>query len=193
MTIRDTICRVPGRALDKYLFSAVTVYLGEPPSVTILGTLIPLGIWQKLQGVHFFGLPRWHYWVKNLPAKAGDIRNVGLIPASGRYPGVGNGNSSILAWRIPLTEEPGQLQSVGLHRVRHNRSDLARTPAHFCPWTHLSKSHAYTNMPAFSVSHWLKAVINSTLNNPSIRYRRDKGFLWEQQSHLDKVRMLLGF
>ena len=31
--------------------------------------------------------------------------------------------SSILAWRIPWTEEPGELQSVGLHRIRHNRSD----------------------------------------------------------------------
>ena len=30
--------------------------------------------------------------VKNLPASAGDGRNVGLIPGSGRSPGVGNGN-----------------------------------------------------------------------------------------------------
>ena len=30
--------------------------------------------------------------VKNLPANAGDIRNVGLIPGSGRSPGGGNGN-----------------------------------------------------------------------------------------------------
>ena len=29
-------------------------------------------------------------------------------------------NSSILAWRIPWTEEPGGLQSIGLHRVRHD-------------------------------------------------------------------------
>ena len=28
--------------------------------------------------------------------------------------------SSILAWRIPWTEEPGRLQSVGLQRVRHD-------------------------------------------------------------------------
>ena len=43
---------------------------------------------------------------------AGDL---GWIPGSGRPPGVGNGNSysSILAWRIPLTEEPGRLQSMG--------------------------------------------------------------------------------
>ena len=31
--------------------------------------------------------------VKNLPATAGDTRDVGLIPESGRSPGVGNGNS----------------------------------------------------------------------------------------------------
>ena len=30
--------------------------------------------------------------VNNLPANAGDIRDVGLIPESGRSPGVGNGN-----------------------------------------------------------------------------------------------------
>ena len=29
-------------------------------------------------------------------------------------------NSSILAWRIPMEEEPGGLQSMGLQRVRHN-------------------------------------------------------------------------
>ena len=29
-------------------------------------------------------------------------------------------HSSILAWRIPCTEEPGELQSMGLQRVGHN-------------------------------------------------------------------------
>ena len=29
-------------------------------------------------------------------------------------------HSNILAWRIPRTEEPGGLQSVGAHRVIHN-------------------------------------------------------------------------
>ena len=28
--------------------------------------------------------------------------------------------SSILAWKIPWTEEPGRLQSLGLQRVRHD-------------------------------------------------------------------------
>ena len=36
-------------------------------------------------------LPRW-YSRKNLPANAGDTRDVGSISGSGRSPGVGNGN-----------------------------------------------------------------------------------------------------
>ena len=38
-------------------------------------------------------------------------------------------HSSILAWRIPWTEEPGGLQSIGSQRVRHDWSNLARTHA----------------------------------------------------------------
>ena len=34
-------------------------------------------------------------------------------------------HSSTLAWEIPWTEEPGGLQSMGLHRVRHEWRDLA--------------------------------------------------------------------
>ena len=34
--------------------------------------------------------------------------------------------TSLLAWRIPQTEEPGGLQSMGVARVRHDWSDTAR-------------------------------------------------------------------
>ena len=34
-------------------------------------------------------------------------------------------HSSILSWKIPLTEEPGRLHSTGSQRVRYNWSDLA--------------------------------------------------------------------
>ena len=37
--------------------------------------------------------------------------------------------SSTLAWKIPWTEEPGGLLSMGLHRVGHNWSDLALAAA----------------------------------------------------------------
>ena len=47
---------------------------------------------------------------KNLPAKAGDIRDVGSIPGSGRSLERGMvTHSGILAWRIPWTGEPGGL------------------------------------------------------------------------------------
>ena len=59
--------------------------------------------------------------VKSLPAKAGDIRDAGLIPGSGRPPGGGNGNPlQYFAWRIQWTEEPGGLQSVESQRVGHD-------------------------------------------------------------------------
>ena len=59
--------------------------------------------------------------IKNLPANAGDTRDVGLIPGLGRSPGEGNAtHSSILTWKIPWTEEPGRLQSLGSQRGRYD-------------------------------------------------------------------------
>ena len=40
-------------------------------------------------------------------------------------------HSSVLAWRIPGTGEPGGLPSMGLHRVRHDWSDLAAAANYF--------------------------------------------------------------
>ena len=67
--------------------------------------------------------------VKNLPANAGDTEDEGLIPGSGRSPGGGHGHPL----QYSCLENPhGQrslvgLQSGGLHRVRHDWSDLACT------------------------------------------------------------------
>ena len=59
--------------------------------------------------------------VKNLPANAGDIRDTGSILGQEDPPEKGMAtHSSILAGRIPWTEEPGGLQSMGSQRVRHN-------------------------------------------------------------------------
>ena len=47
--------------------------------------------------------------VKNLPANTGDVGSIiGPVPGLGGFPGGGNGNPSILAWKIPWTEEPGR-------------------------------------------------------------------------------------
>ena len=59
--------------------------------------------------------------VKNSPANAGDRRD--LTHSLGREDPLEEGmatHSSTLAWRIPWTEEPGGLQSIGLQRVEQN-------------------------------------------------------------------------
>ena len=59
--------------------------------------------------------------LKSLPAKAGEVGDLGLIPGSGRSPEEGMEiHSSILAWRIPGTEEPGGLQSIESQRVHYD-------------------------------------------------------------------------
>ena len=56
--------------------------------------------------------------VKNLPAmQETQVRSLGQEDPLEKGMAV---HSSILAWRIPWTEELGRLQSVGLQRVGHN-------------------------------------------------------------------------
>ena len=68
--------------------------------------------------------------VKNLSANAGDLRDVGSIPGSGRCPGGVYGNPLLHSClESPLDRGACGLQSIGSHRVRHNWSDLAHTQA----------------------------------------------------------------
>ena len=53
-------------------------------------------------------------------------------------------HSSVLAWRIPGTGEPGGLQSMGLHRVGHDWSDLAAAAAD-------SRLHSYLKSVAYQL------------------------------------------
>ena len=55
------------------------------------------------------------------PASACNAGDPGSILGSGRSPGGGHGNLlQYSCWRVPWTEEPGGLQSIGLQRVGHN-------------------------------------------------------------------------
>ena len=103
------------------------------------------------------GIPRWLSG-KESPASAGDT---GSIPGSRRSPGEGNAtHSSILAWEIPWTEEPGGLQSVGSQRIRHDLVTEHALSAQAIKWTMengLQTSQtvctdtwaAFTTLPAF--------------------------------------------
>ena len=71
-------------------------------------------------------------------------------------------HSSVLAWRIPWTEKPGRLQSMGSHRVGHNWSDLAAeklvcipNPAYTKCWNHQCCSHR-SSFPLVIFNHFPK-------------------------------------
>ena len=66
-------------------------------------------------------------------------------------------HSSILAWRIPWTEEPGGLQPMGSQRVRHDRNDLARTHAQY--FTH-NLMEIPENQKIFRIHLKVKADLN---------------------------------
>ena len=63
--------------------------------------------------------------IKNLPANAGDAGD--LVLSLGQEDPLEKEmatHSSIRAWRIPGTEEPGRLQSIVSHRVRHDMHNI---------------------------------------------------------------------
>ena len=72
--------------------------------------------------MHTHGLPRWPPSMQETPMEEAVATH-----------------SSILTWRIPWTEEPGRLQSIGLQRVRHDWSNSA------C--VHAIYTHIYTVDP----------------------------------------------
>ena len=72
--------------------------------------------------IHHMGASQMALVVKNLPASAGEVRDAGLNPDQEDPLEKGMAtHSSILAWRIPWTEEPGGLQS---NRVIQRQTQL---------------------------------------------------------------------
>ena len=96
----------------------------------------------NFQNVMIYWNPQWHPTPVLLPGKSHGWRSLVGCSPWGRW---GSDmterlhfhalekeiatHSSVLAWRIPGTEEPGGLPSLGLHRVRHDWSDLAAVAA----------------------------------------------------------------
>ena len=67
-------------------------------------------------------------------------------------------HSSILDWRIPWTEEPGGLQSIGSQRVRCNWSDLA------CMHAYITHTHQIENIQVpLIVRFWSLALAQNNL------------------------------
>ena len=76
-------------------------------------------------------------------------------------------HSSTPAWKIPWMEEPGRLQSMGLHRVGHDWSDLAvATATTLCPPFVLCICISFpalqisSSIPFFYISHIYVLIYN---------------------------------
>ena len=103
--------------------------------LTIIQSILPLPSLKKMSFDIQIFLKLGYRWLsgKNPHANAGDSGDMGSIPGSGRSP-LGGGKatySSILAWKIPWTEKPGGLQSMGLPGWTP-LSNWAHTHTHSC-------------------------------------------------------------
>jgi len=81
-------------------------------------------------------------------------------------------HSSVLAWRIPGTEEPGGLLSMWSHRVRHDWSDLAAAAASLLrPVLALDKTNSWKTPPEHFCNSWfwspyLLICMRERMNSP---------------------------
>ena len=68
--------------------------------------------------------------VSNPSANAGDVRDMGSVPWSGRYPGEGNGNPLQYSCLENPLDEPGGLQSTGSQRIGHDWATSLHSTSH---------------------------------------------------------------
>ena len=99
--------------------------------------------------------------VREFACSAGDE---GSIPGSGRSPGGGQSTHfNILVWRIPWSEEPGDLQSMGSQSIGHAWSDWAHT--HTCTYVTVSESqhpHQHHGDRHWKQSSWILRRLSVT-------------------------------
>ena len=110
--------------------------------------------------------------VKNLPTNAGYLRDMDLIPGSGRHPKEGHGNPlQYSCLENPMDRGAWRLQFMGSQRVRHNWSDLAHTHTFlqirdwhtFIRWF----SSGQFSCSVMSDSLWLQELQHTRLSWPS--------------------------
>ena len=140
----------------------------------------------------------------------------GSIPGSGRSPGEGNGNhSSTIAWKIPWTEEPGRLQSLGSQRVGHNWATSLSLSSFFTPNCKLdsyiinSTTHSTSNLTTHkrntiyynwvsqewsrdwpTVPAWIQWIISQLPNNQIVSRAFRKWILHSWRKHLWAAKLL---
>ena len=131
------------REVERYIYTHTHTYIGLAPEfIQLVNTFFKKVLGENKKHVFYFYLKiRQTFWptiyrerdfpgdsvVKNLPAmQETQVRFLGWEDPVEE--GMAN-HSRTVAWRSPWTEEPGRLQSMVLHRVRHNWSDSATAAA----------------------------------------------------------------
>ena len=142
---------------------------GNPLQYSCLENPMDRGAWQAT--VHV--VPRvGHYLVTKAHHQSGlswwlRLQRLCLLMQEIQVPSLGQKDplekgmafhSSILAWRIPWTEEPGRLQSMGSQRVRHDWVTNAYTTA---------KKNTICLYWAFHIQHFAPSAMLSTLHTLS--------------------------
>ena len=89
----------------------------------------------RLSCILTISLPRWSLVIKTLPANAGELRDLGLIPASGRSPGGGHGDP----FQYSCLENPmdgGAWKAMGSQSHREpDRTEATQHEHHSCRWS----------------------------------------------------------
>ena len=100
--------------------------------------------------------------VKNLPANAGDLRDAGLIPGSGRCPGGGHGSPlQYSCLENPLDRGPWWAM---VHRATKNQVRLKQLSMHACP-----EKQTHTGFPGGPVVENLPCDVRDTSSTPGLR------------------------
>ena len=98
------------------------MFISHFSSLRLLEVLIVQQLERSGWTLETFG-EKAHFWIRFIGTGGLDLDTFfGRTQANSLEEGMAT-HSSILAWRIPQTEEPGGLQSVGSQSARHNRSD----------------------------------------------------------------------
>ena len=84
-------------------------------------------------------------------------------------------HSSSLAWKIPWMEEPGRLQSMGLHRIGHDWSDLASKQEYIMQNARLDEAQAGIKIAGRNIN--------------SLRYADDTTLMAESEKELMSLLM----
>ena len=79
-------------------------------------------------------------------------------------------HSSVLAWRIPGTGEPGGLPSMGLHRVGHNWGDLAAAARQFYFQFFKESPHCSSEFLKFNDHFKLPRFLSCSLILPHLQH-----------------------